>query len=197
MPFGASIVSPDRETRSSLLPACDSPSVTPAVSQENLDASGATTRTPQPSSTATTPPPVARLAEKDLEACTSTLHADADDAGEASAPYQHPFTCKVSVDCNKEDRMWPSKQTLLQRRQADQKRKRAKKTCGGCTGPVVERWQALSKRQRLAIQLIMAVLLLGAVVGIAVGITVSVNGTVYVGSDESRRIPEPEPVNLK
>lgn len=102
----------------------------------------------------------------------------------------NPFTSKVSVDYNKECAMWPSKQTLMQKQKAEKKRKRDMKHCGGC-GPVVEFWSRFTARQKLIIKIVMALLIVGGMIGIGVGISIAVNGTVYAGGDRSTKIPDP------
>lgn len=119
--------------------------------------------------------------EKDLEAGARTpLHRDTD----------HPFAAKQSVDCNKECRMWPSKQTLIQSRKAEKKKRRDGKLCGGC-GPVRDFWARFTSRQKLFIKIALALFMLGVVVAIAVGITLAVNGTVYVSDGHNESIPDP------
>lgn len=86
--------------------------------------------------------------------------------------------------------MWPSKQTLMEKQKAEKKRRRDMKHCGGC-GPVVEFWARFNKKQKLIIKIVMALLLLGAMIGIGVGISIAVNGTVYAGDDRSAQIPDP------
>jgi hypothetical protein len=86
--------------------------------------------------------------------------------------------------------MWPSKQTLVQTRQAEKKKRRDQQCCGGC-GPVRDFWARFTKRQKLFLKIALALFLLGVVVAIAVGITVAVNGTVYVSQGHQEQIPEP------
>ena len=117
--------------------------------------------------------------EKDLEAGVRTpLAADSN----------HPFAGKVSVDCNQECKMWPSKQTLMQSKQEEKKRKRE----GKFYRPVVEFWERFSKRQKLLIKIAIALFVVGCAVAIAVGITVAVNGTVYVSEGHNKQIPPPD-----
>lgn len=114
--------------------------------------------------------------EKDLEAGAITPITPDDD---------NPFTSKISVDRNKECKMWPSKQTLMQKRLAEKKKKRdERKNCRACA-PVRERWIALSKKQQLAIEIGLAVFIVGVIVAIAVGITKAVNGSVYESQGNS------------
>ncbi|KAF2725661.1 hypothetical protein K431DRAFT_290760 [Polychaeton citri CBS 116435] len=110
--------------------------------------------------------------EKDVEANVSpvspTLESD------------NPFTSKISVECNKECRqMWPSKATLKQNRRDRQNLKRANGCCGGWLVPLRRKWSSYSKRQRLIIQICLAILVAGIMVAIAVGITKAVNGSAY------------------
>ncbi|KAF2857084.1 hypothetical protein K470DRAFT_159232 [Piedraia hortae CBS 480.64] len=90
---------------------------------------------------------------------------------------ENPFTNKVSVDI-KECRMWPSRQTLVQQRQEEKRRRRADKGLLSCA-PIKDRWSNLSKRQRLAIRIVMAVLVVGILIAVGVGISAAVNGTYW------------------
>ena len=188
--FGATIVPTPQRTKQDLtlpVPIADSPALTPTASREEL------TQVPTSSpfyqhpadsferghSRQTSKVDVP-LNEKDLEAGVQT-------------PLQpgEPFTGKVSVDCNKECKMWPSKQTLMQSKMAEKKRKRNDKICGGCTGPVMEFWGRFTKRQKLSIKIAFGLFLVGVIVAIAVGITVVVNGTVYSSEGQTHKIPDP------
>ena len=200
--FGASIVPTPQPTKPTASSTLDSPALTPAVSTEDLQQDyNANTKPIPPHSPFYQHPPASFekvhsrqnsrsnvaldvTAEKDVEAGASTPLA-------AAGAEDHPFASKVSVDCSKECRMWPSKQTLMQDQAARRKQKRDKRTLGGVTGPVVEFWNGFSKRQKLYVQIALALLLVGVAVAIAVGITVAVNGTVYVGEDKSKQIPDP------
>lgn len=194
--FGATIV--PRSTNNSLdltLPPAisNSPSLTPAVSREDLEAEFSERRVPAHSPFYQHPPASFErghsrqnskvdipLDEKDLEAGVRTpLSAEA------------PFASKVSVDCTKECRMWPSKQTLMQSKMAEKKQKRDTKWCGGC-GPVVDFWARFTKRQKLFIKIALALFLIGVVVAIAVGISIAVHGTVYAGAGQTHKIPNPD-----
>jgi hypothetical protein len=200
--FGASIVPTQAKQSSDEItlppPILDSPALTPVASREDLSTDHSERRVPIHSPFYQHPPAsferahsrqnskdVAVVNEKDLEAGVRTPLA-----GDS----EHPFASKVSVDCNKECRMWPSKQTLIQSRKAEKKKRRDGKFCGGC-GPVRDFWGRFTARQRLYIKIALALFLLGVVVAIAVGITVAVNGTVYVGDGNSASIPEPGDAN--
>ena len=176
-------------------PIQSSPALTPAASREDLSPEISERRVPPHSPFYTHNPDsferthsrqnskanVAAISEKDLESGLQTpLTADA----------EHPFAGKVSVDCNKECRMWPSKQTLVQTRQAEKKKKREQQCCGGC-GPVRDFWARFTKRQKLFLKIALTLFLLGVVVAIAVGITIAVNGSVYVSQGQQAKIPEP------
>lgn len=88
---------------------------------------------------------------------------------------------KVSVDGRvrevKECTMWPSRQAVLEKRK-DHKRKK------GCTP-----FQGLSSKQRLWIKIIIALLVIGAAVGLGVGISRAVGGGVWAGDGKSKEIP--------
>ena len=197
--FGATIVPTPSKTDSqrdlTLPPILDSPALTPAVSREDLNPENSERRVPPHSpfyqhpcdsferghsrqnSKANVP-----LNEKDLEAGVQTPLSPEDP--------NNAFTSKVSVDVNKECRMWPSKQTLIQEKLAEKKKKRDRELCGGC-GPVRDFWGRLSKRQKLTTKIVLALFLVGVVVAIAVGISVAVNGTVYSGEGHNAQIPDP------
>lgn len=195
--FGASIVPAAPYNNPAL---SNSPALTPAVSTEDLRGEANTKPVPPHSPFYQHPPASfekihsrqgsrtdinATPNEKDLEAGASTPLTVQQQQND------HPFASKVSVDCSKECRMWPSKQTLMQESQARRKRKRDQKTLGNVTGPVVEFWNRFDKRQKLWIKIALALVLVGVAVAIAVGITVAVNGTVYVGENRSQTIPDP------
>lgn len=98
----------------------------------------------------------------------------------------NPFTSQVSVDCaNKECKMWPSKQTLLQTRANEKRQRRANRTCA----PLRDRWSVLSKRQRLIFKIVTALFIVGVAVAIGVGISVAVNGSYYSSAGTSKQIP--------
>ena len=196
--FGASIV-PTAQTNADdqitlPQPIFDSPVLTPAASREDLTPEFSERRVPPHSPFYQHTPDsferghsrqnsrsVVAVNEKDLETGVRT----------PLAPYtEHPFASKVSVDCNKECRMWPSKQTLIQSREAEKKRKRDQKLCGGC-GPVVDFWGRFTKRQKLFIKIGLVVFVLGVIAAIAVGISIAVNGTVYAGNGQTESIPDP------
>lgn len=200
--FGASIVPAQKQTEDEQIPLpppiLDSPALTPAASREDLGDDYEDQRKIPPHSPFYQHRPDSfdrghsrqnskiqvALNEKDLEAgkpAPLTIHSS--DA--------QPFTSKVSLDCNKECKMWPSKQTLMERRKAERKKKRDTKFCGGCA-PVVDYWETKTKRQRLIVKIVLALLCIGVVVGIAVGITIAVHGTVYVTDNRTAKIPNPE-----
>ena len=177
-------------------PVFESPALTPAVSREDLTPEFSERRIPPHSPFYQHPSDSFErghsrqnsnvvVNEKDLESGLRT----------PLAPYtEHPFTGKVSVDCNKECRMWPSKQTLIQSRKEEKKRKRDQKMCGGC-GPVLDFWARFNKRQKLFMKIALVVFLLGIIAAIAVGITIAVNGTVYVSQGQTESIPNPSDPN--
>jgi len=131
-------------------------------------------------------------ASTDLEACTPvrsySTQTPADTADDTTTAL-NPFTSKRSVEYNKEDAMWPSRQTLLTKQAAEAKKQRQSRWCGGCIAPVRERWGGLSKRQRIGVRVFVAMVVVGVMVAIALGITVAVDGTVYTGEESSRKIP--------
>ena len=192
--FGASIVQPSQQTPNKIIPPTpllDSPALTPATSTEDFSTQRHSIDSPEPSRSPfyqkdpTQPEPTHSrtssqnrpiVNEKDIEAGPNTPLTDEN----------NPFTSKVNLSCNKECKMWPSKNTLAQSRKAEQKKKRDEKFCG----PVTDYCSRFTKRQKLIMQIILAFLIIGVVVAIAVGITVAVNGTVYVSDDQSKQISE-------
>ncbi|KAL1611028.1 hypothetical protein SLS59_000665 [Nothophoma quercina] len=88
---------------------------------------------------------------------------------------------KVSVDGRvkevKDCTMWPSRQAVLDKRR-DHKRKK------GCN-----LFQGLTSKQRLWIKIIIALLVIGAAVGLGVGISRAVGGGVWAGDGKSKEIP--------
>ncbi|KAJ4380034.1 hypothetical protein N0V86_004341 [Didymella sp. IMI 355093] len=77
----------------------------------------------------------------------------------------------------KECTMWPSRQAVLDKRK-DHKRKK------GCN-----LFQGLTSKQRLWIKVIIALLVIGAAVGLGVGISRAVGGGVWAGDGKSKEIP--------
>lgn len=188
--FGASVVAQPDE-KAAMLPATglDSPALTPTVSRDAATYHDATfsDNTPLPphspfythppashervSATHQAPAKAAHItSEKDLEYGNVTPYTGADD--------DNPFSKKFAVgSTNQECTMWPTHQTLRQTRLADKKQRRQGRTCG--CGTVKHHWAGYSKNQRLAIRILIALVVIGAIVGVAVGITRSVNGGVW------------------
>lgn len=100
----------------------------------------------------------------------------------------HPFTQRISIDpaANQECKMWPSRQTLMQTRAAEKKRRREVKHCAGIVVPVRDRFNAMSKKQKLASKAALGVLLIGVAVAIGVGISVAVHGSYYSGNGQAQ-----------
>ncbi|KAI6790720.1 hypothetical protein KC363_g3565 [Hortaea werneckii] len=95
----------------------------------------------------------------------------------------NPFTSRISIDANKECRMWPSRQTLTQQRAAQKTKRRAARGWAGCA-PLREWWTTrFTKRQRLWIQIAIAFVLVGVAVAIGVGISIAVHGSYYSSAD--------------
>ncbi|KAK5173492.1 uncharacterized protein LTR77_002173 [Saxophila tyrrhenica] len=194
--FGASIVPPTKEAHTDLTipPAFDSPALTPAASREDLaDASTDHQRVPIHSPFYTHPPAsFERIHSRNNSTATPVANEKDVEAGLATPLTNHPFRSKVSIDCSKECKMWPSKQTLVASKNAEKKRRRENQTCGHLVGPVQDWWGLKTKRQRLIMKIMLALFVLGVVVAIAVGITIAVNGSVYVSDNHSEKIPEPD-----
>ncbi|RMY67686.1 hypothetical protein D0863_07619 [Hortaea werneckii] len=97
----------------------------------------------------------------------------------AAADDDNPFTSKISIDANKECRMWPSRQTLMQQRAAQKTKRRAARGWAGCA-PLREWWtKRFTKRQRWWIRIAIAVVVVGVMVAIGVGISKAVHGSYY------------------
>jgi hypothetical protein len=88
---------------------------------------------------------------------------------------------KTSVDGRvkevKECTMWPSRQAVLDKRRQHKRRK-------GCN-----LFKGLTSKQRLWIKIIIAMLVVGAAVGLGVGISRAVGGGVWAGEGRSKEIP--------
>ncbi|KAF3006014.1 hypothetical protein E8E13_010593 [Curvularia kusanoi] len=88
---------------------------------------------------------------------------------------------KVSVDGRvrevKECTMWPSRQAVLEKRK-DHKRNK------GCN-----LYKGMTSKQRLWTKIIIALLVIGAAVGLGVGISRAVGGGVWSGDGQSKQIP--------
>lgn len=188
-PFGATIVpTPSRRPGNSLdlttpIPRIlDSPALTPAVSHEDLQLEHAERRVSPHSPFYQHPCDSFERGHSRNNSKTNVPITEKDLEGGMRTPLtpdnpNNAFMSKVSVDCNKECRMWPSKQTLMQSKLAEKKKQRDGKLCG----PVVHFWAQRTKRQKLITKIVLAFFLIGVVVAIAVGISVAVNGTVYSG----------------
>lgn len=189
--FGASVVAQPDE-KAAMLPSAgvDSPALTPTVSRETTayhDATFADNTPLPPHSPFYTHPPASHervpathqalakaaylTSEKDLEYGNVTPYTGANDD-------ENPFSKKLAVGSNNQEcTMWPTHQTLRQTRLADKKQRRQGRTCG--CGTVKHHWAGYTKNQRLAIRILIALVVIGAIVGVAVGITRSVNGGVW------------------
>lgn len=194
--FGATIVPSANPNEHSLLPqpVTQSPALTPAVSRETFY-DGASTNVPIQSPFYEHPPASHEVVshsrqnsgnkistnvfEKDVESGNVTPLSAVDD--------ENPFHKNHGLENNKECAMWPSKQTLKQKRKEERKLKRSQK---GFTAfaPVRDRWSKLSKKQRLLVKIAVAVFLVGVAVAIGVGISVAVKGTYYVADGSSKHI---------
>jgi hypothetical protein len=188
--FGASIVAQPDE-KAAMLPTTgiESPALTPTVSREATAYHDATfsDNTPlPPNSPFYTHPPASHervhqapakaahlTSEKDLEYGNITPYT-----GAGNDDDENPFSKKFAVGSNQQEcTMWPTHQTLRQTRLEDKKQRRAARTCG--CGTLKHHWAGYSKNQRLAIRILIALVTIGAIVGVAVGITRSVNGGVW------------------
>lgn len=102
--------------------------------------------------------------------------------------YQHDLesqcqlsTSKISMDPGKECTMWPSRAAL----KAQKREEKHKKSWN----PL----HRLGKRQKLTAQIVIALLVIGAAVGIGVGVSRAVGGGVWSGNGQSKPIPKQTP----
>lgn len=195
--FGATVVPATAQKMPAALqpPMLESPALTPVASRDGAYTDVDMPKAATPQSPFYQHPPAsfervhsrpqskqaAEPFEKDLEAGNITPLSGSFD--------ENPFASKISLERNKECKMWPSRQTLMQAKQADKHKKRTRQGCTGCA-PLRAKWEAYNKRQRLTIKICIALLLIGIIVAIAVGVTKAVNGSVYdehgnhpIGSD--------------
>lgn len=196
--FGATIVpateqelQPQRSP--SLLPPAmaHSPAITPQPSRESLThdyGSGAPVQSPfythPPASHEAIPAATKKsrldVYEKDLESGNDApLTPLSDD--------ENPFSKRLAVDHNKECTMWPSKQTLKQKYQAEKQKRRQNKGIK-VLNPIREKWTAMSSRSKLIAKIMLALFIVGVAVALGVGISAAVKGTYYVGSGSNRSI---------
>jgi len=117
--------------------------------------------------------------EKDLESGNATP---------LTAEEENPFTKTITVDRNQECKMWPSKQTLMQTKMAEKRRKRDTASCAGCIAPAKDFWQKFDKRQQLYLKIGIAVFLVGVAVAIGVGISKAVHGGYYTAGGDERPV---------
>lgn len=118
--------------------------------------------------------------EKDLEAGNDApLTPSSDD--------EHPFSKSLAIDHSKECTMWPSKQTLKEKYQAEKQKRRQNKGIKALN-PVRERWTALSSRNKLISKIVFALFIIGVAVALGVGISTAVKGTYYAGSGSNKGI---------
>ncbi|KAK3670096.1 hypothetical protein LTR78_010036 [Recurvomyces mirabilis] len=202
--FGASIIPTQSHTQyaadDALLPpqTLDSPVLTPAASNEDIaseyNASGkpipihspfythlpASFERVQTTHSRQTSKANISTSEKDLEAGLTPVTTHAASRNDEN----NPFTSRVSLEHNKECKMWPSKQTLMLQKTEARRAKHARKFCGGCAAPVRQWWGQFDKRQRLIMKILMAFFVVAAIVGICVGISVAVHGTYYSNSGQ-------------
>lgn len=191
--FGATIVPAPTHTRpdndSHLNLNFDSPSLTPAVSRDDsfynstkpqppLSPSASNVVTKQKTRGSISIKNTIAVFEKDVESGTATP---------LTPDESNPFSRSIGVETNKEDTMWPSKQTLKQKRKDERQLRREKR---GITAfaPVRKRWSRLTKKERLMVKIGIALFLVGVAIAIGVGISVAVKGTYYVGDGHSKTI---------
>ncbi|QIX00261.1 hypothetical protein AMS68_005778 [Peltaster fructicola] len=106
-----------------------------------------------------------------------------DDLSPMSTTDKNPFCSTISVNTNKECTMWPSRQTLATTKLSEKKKKRSSRFCA-CAG-VRHNWEQLHKNHRLTVRIVIALILIGAMIGLGVGISKAVHGSYYSGSGSS------------
>ncbi|KAF1360150.1 hypothetical protein EJ07DRAFT_165335 [Lizonia empirigonia] len=110
----------------------------------------------------------------------NTYERDLETGVPLSAATTQPLS-KISVDGRvkevKDCTMWPSRQAVLDKRREHKRKK-------GCN-----LFQGLTSKQRLWIKIIIALLVVGAAVGLGVGISRAVGGGVWAGDGKSKEIP--------
>ncbi|OTA30353.1 hypothetical protein BTJ68_09302 [Hortaea werneckii EXF-2000] len=193
--FGATIVptSPDplRPSQDDILrppQMLDSPVLTPSTSHEDMAPAYSEKPIIPPHSPFYQHPPASF--ERVHSRQTSKNHLGVQQP--RNSPYnaaddENPFTSKISIDANKECRMWPSRQTLTQQRAAQKTKRRAARGWAGCA-PLREWWTTrFTKRQRLWIRIAIALVLVGVMVAIGVGISKAVHGS-YYSSGERKEV---------
>lgn len=181
--FGASVVAQPDE-KAAMLPTAgvDSPALTPAVSRDSNTYHDATfsdnTPLPPHSPFYTHPPASHERVPAHQTPAKAALTSEKDLESGVNDDDENPFSKKYAVGTsNQECTMWPTHQTLRQTRLADKKQRRQNRTCG--CGTIKHHWAGYTKNQRLIIRIFIALLVIGAIVGVAVGITRSVNGGVW------------------
>lgn len=96
-------------------------------------------------------------------------------------------TQKHSIDGRpKECTMWPTKETLREKAKA-QKAKEQNTKWGGS---MKTKWDSMTKKQRLYIQILVILLIVALAVGLGIGISRAVGGGVWAGKGESHSIPD-------
>lgn len=193
--FGATVVPAAEQKQSTLQPQpfVDSPAITPVSSHDNLSAEyghGVPVQSPfythPPASHEVIPSATKKshlnIYEKDLEAGNDApLTPSSED--------EHPFSQRLAVDHSKECTMWPSKQTLKEKYQAEKQKRRQKKGIKALN-PVRERWSAMSSRSKLISKILFALFIVGIAVALGVGISVAVKGTYYSGEGSNKGIEQ-------
>lgn len=177
--FGASVVPhPGDGTLQRSLPVYDTPDLTPVVSRNgDLPQESPYLDKAPPLSSPFYQHPPASFERVPSQAATQ-ISLSVMEKGLEPGDDDNPFASKISVDHNKECKMWPSKQTLLQSHLAEKQQKRTRRGCAGY-GVVKNRWARCTKREQLLAKLLLAAIIIGIIVAVAVGITVAVKGTVY------------------
>jgi hypothetical protein len=89
----------------------------------------------------------------------------------------HLASTKSNIETTKDCTMWPSRATLQQRAKEEKKAKSWNPLC------------RLGKKQRLTAHIIIALVIVGAAVGIGVGVSRAVGGGVWSGQGQSKPIP--------
>jgi len=87
----------------------------------------------------------------------------------------------------KECTVWPTKETLREKARVRKAERQQTRWCGSTK----TKWDAMTKKQRLWIRLLVLLIIIAVAVGVGVGVSKAVNGGVYAGQGESHVIASP------
>ena len=114
---------------------------------------------------------------------TSASHLTA--TSQTSPLYSPSRDYSIDGRAPKECSMWPSRATLKDQAKADKVRRRGANCCG-----LSQRWVGLSRKQRLWIKVLIALLVIAVAVAIGIGISRAVGGGVWASDNQHTTIPK-------